>query len=74
MWKAITKGREVPERLAAGGLGIAVTGAGIWLLGIVTDRDDIMRTMGATLVVMGLLFAGIAMAVVAYRKRDRSEA
>jgi hypothetical protein len=73
IWKAFTKRREGPERFVASGLGVATAGAGIWLLGVVTDRDGAMRTMATTFVVVGLLFAGIAMAVIAYRKRDRSD-
>lgn len=73
IWRAITKRRAGPERFVASGLGVTTAGAGVWLLGVVTDRDDAMRTMAATFAVVGLLFAGIAMAVIAYRRRDRSD-
>ena len=72
-WKAITKRREGPERFVASGLGVAIAGTGGWLLSVVIDSDDAMRTLAVTFVVVGLLFAGFGMAVIAYRKRDRSD-
>jgi hypothetical protein len=73
IWKAITKKREGPERFVSIGLGFAIGGALVWLWSVVTDRDDLMRMQAVSFAVVGLLIAGIAMAVIAYRKRDRSD-
>jgi len=70
LWREFTKKREGPERFVASGLGVAIAGTGGWLLSVVIDSDDAMRTLAVTFVVVGLLFVGFGMAVIAYRKRD----
>jgi uncharacterized membrane protein len=73
VWRELTKRRELAERFVMVGLIIAIMGAGMWLWSVVGGGDDYTRREAMNTMVSGLLVAGVAMAVVAYRKRDRAD-
>ena len=73
VWGEFTKRRELAERFVLVGLLIAILGAGMWVWSVVIGGDDHLRSQAVINMVWGLLVAGVAMTVLAYRKRDRTD-
>jgi len=73
VWGEFTKRRELAEVFVMLGLLMAIVGAGMWVWGVVIGGDDYLRSEAVINMVWGLLVAGVAMTVIAYRKRDRTD-